>query len=88
MLRELNLLRPRIWEGRRKGLAPVVIRRPKPEPKDAVDIPPLNPDDPIDLESSPERLVRKKAGKKKQTDAGGRRSACEEDSEEENYLGG
>ncbi|KAJ0791805.1 hypothetical protein HanOQP8_Chr01g0010081 [Helianthus annuus] len=53
-----------------EGLAPLVIRRPKPEPKDTADIPPSNPDDPIDLESSPERLVWKKAGKRKQTDAG------------------
>ncbi|KAJ0794978.1 hypothetical protein HanPI659440_Chr04g0145101 [Helianthus annuus] len=52
-----------------EGLAPVVIRRPKPEPKDTADIPPSNPDDPIDLESSPERLVRKKVGKRKQNDA-------------------
>ncbi|KAJ0789505.1 hypothetical protein HanPI659440_Chr05g0204301 [Helianthus annuus] len=52
-----------------KGLAPAVIRRPKPEPKGAADIPPSNPDDPIDLESSPERLVSKKAGKRKQSDA-------------------
>ncbi|MFS7929291.1 hypothetical protein Hanom_Chr04g00330781 [Helianthus anomalus] len=52
-----------------EGLASAVIRRPKPEPKDTADIPPSNPDDPIDLESSPERLVRKKAGKRKQTDA-------------------
>ncbi|MFS7967085.1 hypothetical protein Hanom_Chr09g00781591 [Helianthus anomalus] len=52
-----------------EGLAPVVIRRPKPEPKDTADIPPSNPDDPIDLESSPERLVRKRAGKRKQSDA-------------------
>ncbi|MFS7980372.1 hypothetical protein Hanom_Chr10g00938681 [Helianthus anomalus] len=44
-----------------EGLAPTVVRRPKPEPRDTVDIPPLNPDDPIDLESSPERLLRKKA---------------------------
>ncbi|KAM0011859.1 hypothetical protein Hdeb2414_s0059g00760861 [Helianthus debilis subsp. tardiflorus] len=44
-----------------EGLAPAVIRKPKPEPKDTADIPPSNPDDPIDLESSPERLVRKKA---------------------------
>ncbi|MFS7997711.1 hypothetical protein Hanom_Chr12g01145101 [Helianthus anomalus] len=53
-----------------EGLEPVVIRRPKPEPKDTADIPPSNPDDPIDLKSSPERLVRKKAGKRKQTNAG------------------
>ncbi|MFS7904088.1 hypothetical protein Hanom_Chr01g00031831 [Helianthus anomalus] len=53
-----------------EDLAPVVIRRPKPEPKNTADIPPSNPHDPIDLESSPERLVRKKAGKRKQTDVG------------------
>ncbi|KAJ0702912.1 hypothetical protein HanPI659440_Chr14g0545031 [Helianthus annuus] len=52
-----------------EGLAPVVIRRRKPEPKDSADIPPSNTDDPIDLESSPERLVRKRAGKRKQSDA-------------------
>ncbi|MFS7913254.1 hypothetical protein Hanom_Chr02g00139691 [Helianthus anomalus] len=46
-----------------------VVRRPKSEPRDTADIPPSNPDDPIDLESSPERLLRKKAGKRKQTDA-------------------
>ncbi|KAJ0786079.1 hypothetical protein HanOQP8_Chr02g0051011 [Helianthus annuus] len=45
----------------------VIIRRPKPEPKDAADIPPSNPEDPIDLESSPGRLVRNKEGKRKQT---------------------
>ncbi|KAJ0617968.1 hypothetical protein HanHA300_Chr00c0028g0685951 [Helianthus annuus] len=50
-----------------EGLAPaVIVRRPKPEPKDTADIPPPNPDDPIDLESSPEHLVRTKAGKRKQ----------------------
>ncbi|KAJ0716116.1 putative adaptor protein complex, sigma subunit [Helianthus annuus] len=37
--------------------------------KDTADIPPSNPHDPIDLESNPERLVRKKAGKRKQTGA-------------------
>ncbi|KAJ0802303.1 hypothetical protein HanPI659440_Chr03g0127551 [Helianthus annuus] len=48
-----------------EGLAPVVIvRRPKPEPKDTADIPPSNPDDPIDLESSPEHLVWTNAGKR------------------------
>ncbi|KAJ0848661.1 hypothetical protein HanRHA438_Chr13g0592751 [Helianthus annuus] len=53
-----------------EGLAPVVIiRRPKPEPKETADIPPSNPDDPIDLESSPEYLVRNKAGKRKQSGA-------------------
>ncbi|KAM0041225.1 hypothetical protein Hdeb2414_s0011g00363831 [Helianthus debilis subsp. tardiflorus] len=52
-----------------EGLAPAVIRRPKPEPKDTADIPSSNPHDPIDFESSPERLVRKKMGKRKQTDA-------------------
>ncbi|MFS8019010.1 hypothetical protein Hanom_Chr15g01398821 [Helianthus anomalus] len=48
-----------------EGLAPAVIIRPKPEPKDTTDIPPSNPEDPIDLESSPENLVRKRAGKRK-----------------------
>ncbi|MFS7911166.1 hypothetical protein Hanom_Chr02g00114851 [Helianthus anomalus] len=52
-----------------EGLAPIVIRRPKPEPKDTTDIPPSNPNDPIDLESCPERLVWKKAEKRKQNDA-------------------
>ncbi|KAM0025503.1 hypothetical protein Hdeb2414_s0021g00575371 [Helianthus debilis subsp. tardiflorus] len=53
-----------------EGLVPaVIIRRPKPEPKETADIPPSNPDDPIDLESSPERLVRNKAGKRKQSGA-------------------
>ncbi|MFS7998102.1 hypothetical protein Hanom_Chr12g01149711 [Helianthus anomalus] len=35
-----------------EGLAPVVMRKPKPEPKDAADTPPSNPEDPIDLEST------------------------------------
>ena len=52
-----------------EGLTPAVtIRRPKPEPKDSADIPPSNPEDPIDLESSPEHLVRRGANKRKQTD--------------------
>ncbi|KAJ0487828.1 hypothetical protein HanLR1_Chr14g0556191 [Helianthus annuus] len=48
------------------GEKKVTTRRPKPEPKDSADIPPSNPDDPIDLESSPEHLVQR--GKRKQTD--------------------
>ncbi|KAJ0546494.1 hypothetical protein HanIR_Chr08g0361651 [Helianthus annuus] len=52
-----------------EGLTPAVtIRRPKSEPKDSADIPPSNPDDPIDLESSPEHLVQRGASKRKQTD--------------------
>ncbi|KAJ0456219.1 hypothetical protein HanIR_Chr15g0759921 [Helianthus annuus] len=51
-----------------EGLAPAVMRKPKPEPRYTADIPPSNPDDPIDLESSPEHLLRKKAGKRKQAD--------------------
>ncbi|MFS7980422.1 hypothetical protein Hanom_Chr10g00939291 [Helianthus anomalus] len=58
-----------MWEGRRKGLAPVVVRKPKPEPRVTADIPLSNPEDPINLESSPEHLLRKKAGKRKKTDA-------------------
>ncbi|KAM0057746.1 hypothetical protein Hdeb2414_s0005g00161971 [Helianthus debilis subsp. tardiflorus] len=50
-------------------LALVVVKKPKAEPRDTTDIPPSNPGDPIDLESSPEPLLKTKAGKRKQTDA-------------------
>ncbi|MFS7998182.1 hypothetical protein Hanom_Chr12g01150721 [Helianthus anomalus] len=53
-----------------EDLAPAVVRKPKPEPWDTADIPASNPDDPINLESSPEHLLRKKAGKRKQADVG------------------
>ncbi|MFS8002042.1 hypothetical protein Hanom_Chr13g01197461 [Helianthus anomalus] len=69
MRRKLNLVKPKIWGERRKGLTPAVVRKPKPEPRETVDIPLSNPDDPIDLESSPEHLLRKKAGKRKQSNA-------------------
>ncbi|MFS7988051.1 hypothetical protein Hanom_Chr11g01029971 [Helianthus anomalus] len=52
-----------------EGLAPAFIKKPKAEPKDTADIPPSNPGDPIDLESSPEPLLKKKSGKRKQTEA-------------------
>ncbi|KAF5790225.1 hypothetical protein HanXRQr2_Chr09g0380641 [Helianthus annuus] len=52
-----------------EGLAPAVMKKPKAEPRDTADIPPSNPEDPIDLESSSEPLLKKKAGKRKQTDA-------------------
>ncbi|MFS7912660.1 hypothetical protein Hanom_Chr02g00132531 [Helianthus anomalus] len=52
-----------------EGLAPVVVKRPKAEPKDPTDIPPSNPEDPIDLESTLEPLLKTKAGKRIQTDA-------------------
>ncbi|KAJ0482092.1 hypothetical protein HanIR_Chr13g0650031 [Helianthus annuus] len=53
-----------------EGLIPAVsVREPKPEPKDPADIPPSNPSDPIDLDSSPEHLVHRKTGKRKQADA-------------------
>ncbi|KAJ0702276.1 hypothetical protein HanPI659440_Chr14g0527571 [Helianthus annuus] len=51
--------------GTLEGLAPVAVRKPKAEPHDTVDIPMSNPDDPIDLESSPEPLLRTKAVKRK-----------------------
>ena len=52
-----------------EGLTPAVtVRETKPEPRDSVDIPPSNPSDPIDLDSSPEHLVHRKAGKRKQAD--------------------
>ncbi|KAJ0479086.1 hypothetical protein HanRHA438_Chr13g0577271 [Helianthus annuus] len=51
-----------VWEKK------VTIRRPKPDPKDSANIPPSNPEDTIDLESSPEHLVQRGASKRKQTD--------------------
>ncbi|KAJ0702453.1 hypothetical protein HanPI659440_Chr14g0529691 [Helianthus annuus] len=52
-----------------EGLTPAVsVREPKPEPKDSADLPPSNPSDPIDLDSSPEHLVHRKTGKRKQAD--------------------
>ncbi|MFS7973371.1 hypothetical protein Hanom_Chr09g00855831 [Helianthus anomalus] len=41
-----------------------VAKKPKAEPRDTADIPTSNPDDPIDLESSPEALLRTKAAKR------------------------
>ncbi|KAF5763824.1 hypothetical protein HanXRQr2_Chr15g0684941 [Helianthus annuus] len=49
-----------------EGLAHVAVKKPKPEPRDTADIPLPNPDDPIDVESSPEPLVRTKVVKRKQ----------------------
>ncbi|MFS7906268.1 hypothetical protein Hanom_Chr01g00057311 [Helianthus anomalus] len=51
-----------------EGIAPVVVKKPKAEPRDTADIPASNPDDPIDLESSPESLVKMKTGKRKQVE--------------------
>ncbi|KAM0071050.1 hypothetical protein Hdeb2414_s0001g00020401 [Helianthus debilis subsp. tardiflorus] len=51
-----------------EGLAPVVAKKPKAEPRDPADIH-ANPEDPIDLESSPEPLMKTKAGKRKQVKA-------------------
>ncbi|KAJ0614241.1 hypothetical protein HanIR_Chr02g0060191 [Helianthus annuus] len=48
------------------GLAPVAMRKPKAEPRDTADIPVPNPDDPIDMDSSLEPLLRTKAVKRKQ----------------------
>ncbi|KAF5758730.1 hypothetical protein HanXRQr2_Chr16g0732671 [Helianthus annuus] len=48
-----------------EGLAPVALRKPKAKPRDTTDIPVSNPDDPIDLESSQEPLLRTKAVKRK-----------------------
>ncbi|KAJ0733757.1 hypothetical protein HanPI659440_Chr11g0412011 [Helianthus annuus] len=53
-----------------EGLAPVAISKSKPEPRDTADIPVQNPDDPIDLYSSPEPLLRTKAMKRKQSEGG------------------
>ncbi|MFS7953701.1 hypothetical protein Hanom_Chr07g00621721 [Helianthus anomalus] len=48
-----------------EGLALVVVKKPKAEPRDSADIPASNPEDPIDLESSPKPLVKTKIGKRK-----------------------
>ncbi|KAM0036635.1 hypothetical protein Hdeb2414_s0014g00428761 [Helianthus debilis subsp. tardiflorus] len=48
-----------------KGLAPTVVRKPNLEPQDTADIPSSNPNEPIDLDSSPKPLVRTKAVKRK-----------------------
>ncbi|KAJ0639883.1 hypothetical protein HanLR1_Chr16g0608791 [Helianthus annuus] len=48
-----------------EGLAPVALRKPKAEPRDTTDILVSNPDDPMNLESSQEPLLRTKAVKRK-----------------------
>ncbi|KAM0055585.1 hypothetical protein Hdeb2414_s0006g00207901 [Helianthus debilis subsp. tardiflorus] len=50
------------------GLAPVVVMKPKAEPRDAADVPVLTLDDPIYLESSLEHLLKTRAGKRKQAE--------------------
>ncbi|MFS7986858.1 hypothetical protein Hanom_Chr11g01015201 [Helianthus anomalus] len=52
-----------------EGLAPVAVWKPKPEPRDTTDIPVANLEDPIDVESSPEPLLRIKAVKRKQPES-------------------
>ncbi|MFS7948043.1 hypothetical protein Hanom_Chr06g00555341 [Helianthus anomalus] len=52
-----------------KGLAPVAVRKPKAEPRDIAYLPVPNPDDPIDMDSSPEPLLRTKAVKRKQPES-------------------
>ncbi|MFS7919858.1 hypothetical protein Hanom_Chr03g00217581 [Helianthus anomalus] len=51
-----------------EGLAPVVVRKAKAEPRYTADIPASNPEDPNDLESSPDPLVKTKKGKRKQVE--------------------
>ncbi|KAJ0583858.1 hypothetical protein HanHA89_Chr05g0181521 [Helianthus annuus] len=45
-----------------------VVKRPKAKPRDTANIPASNPEDPIDLESSPEPLLKTKTGKRKQVE--------------------
>ncbi|MFS7948106.1 hypothetical protein Hanom_Chr06g00556081 [Helianthus anomalus] len=49
-----------------EGLAPVVVRKPKAEPRDTADIPPSNPDDPIDLEKQVDTEAAEQLAKKVQ----------------------
>ncbi|MFS7929501.1 hypothetical protein Hanom_Chr04g00333241 [Helianthus anomalus] len=44
------------------------MKKPKAEPRDSADIPTSNPYDLIDLESSPEHLLKMKAGNRKQAE--------------------
>ncbi|KAF5797853.1 hypothetical protein HanRHA438_Chr07g0296331 [Helianthus annuus] len=53
-----------------EGLALIGLRKPKAEPQVSADIPASNPDDPIDLDSSPEPLKRLKADKRKRPEGG------------------
>ncbi|MFS8023283.1 hypothetical protein Hanom_Chr16g01449671 [Helianthus anomalus] len=53
-----------------EGLAPVALKEPKAEPRNTADIPESNADDPIDVESSPEPLVKTKAVKGKSLKVG------------------
>ncbi|KAJ0618512.1 hypothetical protein HanHA89_Chr02g0054221 [Helianthus annuus] len=53
-----------------EGLAHVAVKQPKVEPRDTADIPESNRDDPIDVESSPETLVRTRAVKRKKPEGG------------------
>ncbi|KAF5796753.1 hypothetical protein HanRHA438_Chr08g0367571 [Helianthus annuus] len=48
-----------------EGFTPVALWKPKAEPRDTADLPVPNPDDPIEMDSSPEPLLRTKAVKKK-----------------------
>ncbi|MFS7905958.1 hypothetical protein Hanom_Chr01g00053791 [Helianthus anomalus] len=45
-----------------------VVKKPKAESRDTADIPASNLDDPIDLELTPEPLVKMKTGKRKQAE--------------------
>ncbi|KAJ0807605.1 hypothetical protein HanOQP8_Chr00c015g0685451 [Helianthus annuus] len=66
-----------------EGLAPVALWKPKAEPRDTADIPAPNPDDPIDLESSPEPLQRTKDVKRKpDSEAVAQPADSEEDQQE------
>ncbi|MFS8024434.1 hypothetical protein Hanom_Chr16g01463201 [Helianthus anomalus] len=48
-----------------EGLAPVAVRKLKAKPLDTADLQVSNPDDPIDVDSSPEPLLKAKAVKRK-----------------------
>ncbi|MFS8018896.1 hypothetical protein Hanom_Chr15g01397501 [Helianthus anomalus] len=52
-----------------EGLAPVVVKKLKSEPRVTSDIPASNLDEPIDLDSSSELLLRTKAVKQKEVEA-------------------
>ncbi|KAJ0788749.1 hypothetical protein HanPI659440_Chr05g0195511 [Helianthus annuus] len=63
-----NFALPRDEELAAQPPTGAIVKRPKAEPQDTADIPASNPEDPIDLESSPEPLLKTKTGKRKQVE--------------------
>ncbi|KAF5767597.1 hypothetical protein HanRHA438_Chr14g0636181 [Helianthus annuus] len=63
-----NFALPREEDLSAQPPAGAVVKTPKAEPRDTADIPVSNPKDPIDLEFSPEPLLKTETGKRKQVE--------------------